>query len=526
MEENKKLKKEEKKKAKQEKLDNMEPEARARHKKIKGIMSIVLLVVVFVGCGVGYYYYSQGTNYFVTDNAKVTAKMYSVMPIKAGELKEWTVSLGDVVKKDQVLGRQDILPYITAPIDGVVVKNDGNVGQTVAPTNPVAIVADTNNMYIGVNIEETDIIKIKLGQSVDVTVDAYGNKDFKGTITEVAQATQTYFAGVSSFSTSGTYSKVTQLIPVRVDIENPENLPLTFGMNATVKIHINEKGNLQASEGDKPKTIENDTYQTSIEAKTQMKVTPNIAGKVMSVNVTEGQNVKEGDVLFTLDQTDLSLQVRQAQAAYNTASVAYNNSQTSYSSQSNIIPAQVALDDAKVAYEQAKTLFAAGGTSQNALDNAKSRVETAEAQLKTASTASKGGADSARAQLASAKAALDLAVERKNNGVVKAPMTGQVLSCSIVAGDVVSQQMPPIVLYDPLAVVLKIRVPETDIAKIVVGNTAQITLQATGDTFTGKIAKIAPQVDASTGTFTVEVEASNDSGKLRVGMSADVKLTK
>lgn len=209
-----------------------------RKKKIKLILCLILLAVVIIGCCGGYYFISLRANYFTTDNAKVTAKMYNVMPVTSGKLLEWDAETGDLVEKDQILGRQETLPYITSPISGTVVKNDGAVNQMASPSASLAVVADTDNMYIGVNVEETDIAKIRVGQAVDVNIDAYPKKTFSGQVTEIDPATQTYFSGTSSFSTSGTYTKVTQLIPVKVTLLDDEGMPMAFGMNATVKIHL------------------------------------------------------------------------------------------------------------------------------------------------------------------------------------------------------------------------------------------------------------------------------------------------
>ena len=204
----------------------------------KKIIYPALILLVIIGCSVGYYFYSANTLYFKTDNAKVTSKMYTITPVTNGKILEWNVDVGDIVKKDQVLGRQEILPYITSPIDGTIIKNDVIENENVSSSSSLAIVADTDNMYIGVNIEETDIRKISVGQDVNITLDAYPNKKFTGKVTEIDNTTQTYFSGTSSFSTSGTYTKVTQLVPVKVSIENDENLPLTLGMNAVVKIKL------------------------------------------------------------------------------------------------------------------------------------------------------------------------------------------------------------------------------------------------------------------------------------------------
>lgn len=204
----------------------------------KKIIYPVLIVLVIVSCSIGYYFYSTNVLYFKTDNAKITSKMYTITPVTNGKVIEWNVDVGDVVKKDQVLGRQQVLPYITSPINGTIVKNDVVKNETVSAATPLAIVADTDNMYVGVNIEETDIRKILVGQDVKITLDAYPDKTFKGKVTEIDNTTQTYFSGTSSLSTSGTYTKVTQLVPVEVSIENNDNLPLTLGMNAIVKIKL------------------------------------------------------------------------------------------------------------------------------------------------------------------------------------------------------------------------------------------------------------------------------------------------
>ena len=90
----------------------------------KKIIYPVLIVLVIVSCSIGYYFYSTNVLYFKTDNAKITSKMYTITPVTNGKVIEWNVDVGDVVKKDQVLGRQQVLPYITSPINGTIVKND------------------------------------------------------------------------------------------------------------------------------------------------------------------------------------------------------------------------------------------------------------------------------------------------------------------------------------------------------------------------------------------------------------------
>jgi multidrug resistance efflux pump len=93
-------------------------------------------------------------------------------------------------------------------------------------------------MFIKANIEETTIFKIKPGQKVDIKIDAYPGKKFSGFVESIGQATESAFSQSISLNTSGDFSKVTQLIPVKINIVNAADLTIMPGMNATVNIHI------------------------------------------------------------------------------------------------------------------------------------------------------------------------------------------------------------------------------------------------------------------------------------------------
>ena len=88
-------------------------ETAGKKAKLKKILYPLLFAVVIIGCCTGYYMFSVNMNYFSTDNAKVTAKLYSVMPVTSGKLISWDVENGDLVEQDQVLGRQEVLPYLS-----------------------------------------------------------------------------------------------------------------------------------------------------------------------------------------------------------------------------------------------------------------------------------------------------------------------------------------------------------------------------------------------------------------------------
>ncbi|MDF2877938.1 MAG: multidrug resistance efflux pump [Clostridia bacterium] len=194
--------------------------------------------MIIAGIGGIYYSYYQDKNYLVTDNAKITAKMVTITSAYTGQLKEWYVKEGDLIEKNTELGVQENAMPIKAPIKGEIVRSNVIVDQVIAPGMELAVIADADNTYIGANIEETSISKIVEGQKVDVKIDAYPELAFSGYIKEIGAATPAAFSQTMSFNTSGTYTKVTQLIPVKIALYSDNERPLILGMNAKVKIHL------------------------------------------------------------------------------------------------------------------------------------------------------------------------------------------------------------------------------------------------------------------------------------------------
>jgi len=208
-------------------------------KKNKNLIFVIISIVIMIGVGIWYYYYNQGKNYFTTDNAKVTAQIYTITPVNSGRLSKLDISEGDFVKENEVIGKLDNGSLLRSPIAGQVVKCNVVVNQTVSPAVVVAVIADTDNIYVGVNIEETAIRKIKEGQEAIVQLDAYPGEEFKAHVEQLSKVTQTAISGnATSFSTSGTYTKVIQLIPVKVVIDDDVNLDGLIGTNSTVRFKL------------------------------------------------------------------------------------------------------------------------------------------------------------------------------------------------------------------------------------------------------------------------------------------------
>jgi multidrug resistance efflux pump len=218
------------------------PRTRARIRLRPLLIALVVLIVLATAARFGYNYYLDSTLYVSTDDALVDSNLVSVAPLGSGTLVIWRSRPGDTVRAGQVLGQ--VKPangsayiYITAPIDGTILRVDGKEGQVVAQAQPLAYVADLDALRITAYIDESAIHKVHAGQTVDVTVDATGSNVYHGTVTEVLPATASTFALIpSSDRSNGNFTKVTQRIEVHIDIGATGGSGLYPGENAYIRI--------------------------------------------------------------------------------------------------------------------------------------------------------------------------------------------------------------------------------------------------------------------------------------------------
>ena len=209
------------------------------------IMAGVLVIVVVIAAG-GYIYFRNAALYVTSDDALVHSNLTPVAATGAGTLQTWLIESGAKVTVDQTIGF--VRPplggaaadsfKITAPVDGTVIRIDGKVGQVVGPFQPLAYVADLDNLTIRAYIDETEIQRVKAGQPVDVTVDATGGLTYHGTVKTIMPATASEFSLLpASDRTTANFTKVIQRIIVDIDLGNTTNSGLYPGMSASVTIH-------------------------------------------------------------------------------------------------------------------------------------------------------------------------------------------------------------------------------------------------------------------------------------------------
>jgi membrane fusion protein (multidrug efflux system) len=127
--------------------------------------------------------------------------------------------------------------HILSPIDGVVSQAIADAGERVQPGQPIAIVNDPQDVWVEANIEETEIRDVRVGQAVEIDVDAYPHRTFQGKVWQIGAATRSEFAIIPAGSASAHFIKVTQRLPVKIALDNRDGL-LKPGMMVVVGIQV------------------------------------------------------------------------------------------------------------------------------------------------------------------------------------------------------------------------------------------------------------------------------------------------
>jgi multidrug resistance efflux pump len=103
----------------------------------------------------------------------------------------------------------------------------------------LAVIADTDGLYVSANVKEGDIARVKVGLPVDIWVDAFHGRLFHGRVETIGRATSSTFSLLPAQNGGGNYTKVVQVIPIKVSILDQGDTRLMIGMNAFIKVHVN-----------------------------------------------------------------------------------------------------------------------------------------------------------------------------------------------------------------------------------------------------------------------------------------------
>jgi membrane fusion protein (multidrug efflux system) len=124
---------------------------------------------------------------------------------------------------------------IVAPVDGVVTRKSVEPGQIVSPGQGMMTIVPLRNVWVSANFKETQLANVHPGQPAEIHVDMYG-RAVRGHVDSIAGATGSRLSLLPPENATGNYVKVVQRIPVKIVVDDTDNLVLRPGMNVDVTI--------------------------------------------------------------------------------------------------------------------------------------------------------------------------------------------------------------------------------------------------------------------------------------------------
>lgn len=233
-----------------------------------------------------------------------------------------------------------------------------------------------------------------------------------------------------------------------------------------------------------------------------VEVVPKVGGRLQSVNVKLGDTVRRGQVLAKIEDLEIQQQVRQAEASFQV-------------SQATIRQREADLKLAKSNLDRNKSLLDRQLLPVQTYEDTDARYQAARAQL-----------DLAEAQFEQASSRLAELKITLGNTSIPSPVDGFVGKRFLDPGSFAGTNAPVVSVVDIRTVRLVANLVEKDASRVEAGTPGQVEVDAfPGETFSGKVSRVAPVFDPATRTAEMEIEVSNAGFRLKPGMYARVNLT-
>jgi HlyD family secretion protein len=270
--------------------------------------------------------------------------------------------------------------------------------------------------------------------------------------------------------------------------------------------------------------VESVSAPGTVEPKRKVDVSAEVSARILELPLREGSQVKKGDVLVKLDGRDLTAALTSAEARRDGEKFRLE------SERSRILGTQENLANSKLQLARQQNLFVTGDVSKQALDDAQTKTKDLESQLHAAEQT----LSQLQKTIESSQAQIEQAREQLRKTVIVSPIDGVVTVLTAEVGELVmvgtmnNAGTRIMTVADLGEMRLNARVSETDIARIAVGVTAEVFINAYKDQpFAGKVEEVAlARTLEKDGTSTFKVLVSLDlKGKvIPSGLTGNVDL--
>lgn len=280
-------------------------------------------------------------------------------------------------------------------------------------------------------------------------------------------------------------------------------------------------------------------YSSKLKPIQEITLSPKISGKVATVQADVGTEVQQGQVLLTLDSSDVQAQLQQQEANLAGNRVNYEKAQGSAYEQQLLQTeqtqqnAQITFNNAQDTYNKDQTLYNAGALSQQSLNADKQKLDEATIALNTANAGltllknqlGPQSVQSAQAQLQQAESSVNYATVQVQNTILTSPISGTISARNADVGEIASSATPAFTVIDTKTVVAEVNVPDKMIVHLKKGQAVSVKIGALNDkVYTGTINLMSPAADSKTNSYVIDVDLDNTNNELKSGMFAKVIL--
>jgi RND family efflux transporter MFP subunit len=262
-----------------------------------------------------------------------------------------------------------------------------------------------------------------------------------------------------------------------------------------------------------------------LEPVAQAAIVPKISSPVKKFYVQRGAHVREGELLATLENGDLTAAAMDSKGSYMAAAAAYATEtkaqvpEDTLKAEADVAEGKANLDLNASIVKSRKQLFAEGAIPGRDLDTAQAALVEAKAVSRAA--ALKG----AEGQLTSAEGKLKGAEAQVGYSEIRSPIDGVVTDRPLFAGETAAAGAMLLTVMDTRVLLAKTHVAQNVAQRLKVDDEAAVTVPGVADAVAGKVQLISPALDAGSTTVEVWVRLENKAGALKVGTPVKVSIT-
>ena len=257
-------------------------------------------------------------------------------------------------------------------------------------------------------------------------------------------------------------------------------------------------------------------------ADASISLAPKYNGRITAVYVELGDWVEEGQVLMVQDLEDLDISIAQNAAAAGAARADVRETAATYNA--NLSSKKNAYELASAKYERQKYLFSIGAISQDKLDSVEAEYSAAKAAYEVLANQQAGGMAAAieSKELIAAKQehATEALEKQRSDMILRAPRSGIIAYRNAGVGAMAAAGTKAFTLVDNGHINVDCTIGENDAAILQAGMEVNVTIDALGKDFLGKIIFVSPAMDEDSKSYRVRVSLDNPDNTVKAGLFA------